>query len=112
MKLTKITFLLALIVGLSACDGYLDDPLENRDPSSDTDYTNTDEMYSVYLGAYDAFYNLQWETFPLISVRGDDVNAAGDQFPLTETDEFRYDRSFWMYNSTWLNLYGDVIKFI
>ena len=111
MKSYKLIFILALIVGLASCDSYLDNPLENRDPSSDTDYTNTNEMYSVYLGAYDAFYFLQWETFPLLGVRGDDVNAAGDQFPLIETDEFRYDRSFWMYNSTWLNLYGDVISF-
>ncbi len=98
-------------MGLLSCDGLLEDPLENRDPTTDTDYTRTEQMFSVALGAYDVFYNLQWETFPLISVRGDDVNAAGDQFPLIETDEFRYDRSFWMYNSTWLNLYSDIISF-
>ncbi len=113
MKTFRIsTLLLVFIMGLlSACDGYLEDPLENRDPTTDTDYTDTSGMFSIALGTYDVFYNLQWETFPLISVRGDDVNAAGDQFPLIETDEFRYDRSFWMYNSTWLNLYSDIISF-
>ncbi len=112
MKTFRIaTLLLVFVMGLLSCDGLLEDPLENRDPTTDTDYTQTEDMYSIALGAYDVFYNLQWETFPLLSVRGDDVNAAGDQFPLIETDEFRYDRSFWMYNSTWLNFYSDIISF-
>src|SRR5690606_10044062 len=34
---------------------------------------------------------------------------AGDQVPLIDTDEFKYDRNFWIYNSTWLNLYSDLI---
>lgn len=100
---------LALIVMVS-CDDYLNEPLEQEDLIEDTDYTQTEDMYQLLTGSYATLYNLQWETFPLISVRGDDVNAAGDQVPLIETDEFRYDRNFWMYNSTWLNLYGDIIS--
>lgn len=112
MKKFRIyTFLLVFVMGLFSCDGYLDDPLENRDSTDDTDYTQTENMNSILVGAYQKLYSLQWETFPLLAVRGDDVNAAGDQAPLTETDYFRYDRSFWMYNSTWLNFYSDIISF-
>ncbi|MCX2742289.1 RagB/SusD family nutrient uptake outer membrane protein [Mangrovivirga sp. M17] len=92
-----------------SCDN-LDDPLEDIIPVEETDYTDSEGMTLMINGSYDLLYNLQWETFPLISVRGDDVNAAGDQVPLIETDLYNYDRSFWMYNSTWLNLYDDIIR--
>lgn len=104
-----ITLCLALVVTVS-CDSYLDEPLEQRDLIEDTDYTQSEGMVQLLIGSYAKLYDFQWETYPLISVRGDDVNAAGDQVPLTETDLFKYDRSFWMYNSTWLNLYGDIIS--
>lgn len=100
---------LALIV-TSSCDDYLEEPLENQDIVEDTDYTQSEDMYQLLTGAYAGLYVAQWETFPLLSVRGDDVNAAGDQVPLIDTDEFKYDRSFWMYNSVWLNLYSDIIS--
>src|SRR5690606_6200455 len=73
--------------------------------------TRTEDMLPLLTGSYALLYELQWETFPIVSVRGDDVNAAGDQPALTETDYFRYDRSFWMYSSTWLNLYSDILKY-
>jgi len=48
-----------------------------------------------------------WENFPLISVRGDDVNAGGegDQQPFWDTDKYIYDKDYWMYNSLWQNYY-------
>lgn len=111
MKRFKTTiFLITLMMVWCSCDNKLDEPLENNRPTTDVDYTQSEGMKTIILGAYDKFYDLQWETFPLISVRGDDVNAAGDQVPLIDTDDFKYDRSFWMYNSTWLNLYGDIIS--
>jgi hypothetical protein len=93
----------------SACTDLLDEPLENQDIAENIDYSQPENMILMLYGAYADFNALQWETFPIISVRGDDVNAAGDQFPLQETDEFRYDRNFWMYNSNWLNIYSDVL---
>jgi hypothetical protein len=93
-----------------SCDDYLEEPLENEELIEGLDYTLTENMSQLLTGSYARLYNLQWETFPLISVRGDDVNAGGDQVPLTETDKFQYDRSFWMYNDSWLNLYGDIIS--
>jgi len=102
---------MALVAMVSSCGDVLDEPLQNEQIIGETDYTQFENMDLLIFGAYGEFYDLQWETFPIISVRGDDVNAAGDQFPLQETDEFRYDRNFWMYNSTWLNLYSDILRF-
>jgi len=33
----------------------------------------------------------------------------GDQRPFWDTDKYIYDRNYWMYNSLWKNLYGDVL---
>lgn len=106
------TYALAIILGLTfatSCNDLLDKPLENQLIAENTDYTQSSEMILMLIGSYAELNDLQWESYPIISVRGDDVNPAGDQFPLTETDMFRYDRNFWMYNSTWLNLYTDLL---
>ena len=115
MKTIKIVFkvttaLLLSAIILPSCQDIVDEPLQNVQPAEKGHYTRSEDMVFLIQGAYGEFNFLQWETYPLISVRGDDVNAAGDQFPLIETDAFRYDRSFWMYNSSWLNLYGDIIN--
>lgn len=107
LKITTVLLLTAIF--LFSCEDIVDEPLQNVRPAEEVDYTRSEDMVLLIQGAYGEFNFLQWETFPLISVRGDDVNAAGDQFPLVETDAFRYDRSFWMYNSSWLNLHGDII---
>ncbi|MBT0812413.1 RagB/SusD family nutrient uptake outer membrane protein [Litoribacter ruber] len=93
----------------TSCTGLLDEPLENAIIADETDYSQSSNMIQMLYGAYGELYRSQWETHTLIGVRGDDVTAAGDQVPLTETDLFRYDRNFWMYNSVWLNLYSDLI---
>lgn len=93
----------------TACEKQLEAPLENQQIAEETDYSQSENMVLMLYGAYGELYSLQWETFPTIAVRGDDVNSAGDQAPLIETDAFRYDRNFWLYNSSWLNLYTDLI---
>src|SRR5690606_1308883 len=50
-----------------------------------------------------------WELPLLIGVRGDDVNAAGDQAVFQETDEFKYDTNNWMYNGVWKAFYDDIV---
>jgi hypothetical protein len=52
-----------------------------------------------------------WEDFPVISVRGDDVNAGGkgDQQDFAEEDKYNYNQGFWMFNSVWQNLYNGVL---
>ncbi|MEX0883194.1 MAG: RagB/SusD family nutrient uptake outer membrane protein [Cyclobacteriaceae bacterium] len=104
MMAVSLTVLLSL-----GCIEVLEEPLENEFIAEDTDYSQSNNMVLLLYGAYAELNSLQWETFPLISVRGDDVNPAGDQAPLIETDLFRYDRNFWLYNSTWLNLYTDML---
>ncbi|GAA0892987.1 hypothetical protein GCM10009122_26660 [Fulvivirga kasyanovii] len=94
-----------------SCDDSLNEPLENEVVLDGVDYTKTEDMFRLLTGAYAKLYELQWETYPLISVRGDDVDPNGDQEPLLATDVYRYDRSFWMYNSAWLNLYSDIIDY-
>ncbi|PRY85765.1 RagB/SusD family nutrient uptake outer membrane protein [Mongoliibacter ruber] len=112
MNTQNIFRVLALVPILSlmiSCSDMLDEPLENEFLVEGTDYTQSGNMILMLYGAYSQFYSMQWETHPIIGVRGDDVNSAGDQFPLQETDMYRYDRNFWMYNSVWLNLYSDLL---
>ena len=109
--LSKILTISLVITILFSCDEYLNEPLDQEFLVEDVDYSNTEDMDLVLLGAYGNLYFLQWETFPTIGVRGDDVNAAGDQFPLFEIDEYRFDENFWILHSVWLNLYGDMFAF-
>lgn len=100
---------LAAMLNITSCSDLLDQPLQNQIIADGTNYAQSENMVLLLYGAYSELYRFQWETFPIIAVRGDDVIPAGDQFPLTETDQYRYDRSFWMYNSSWLNLYSDIL---
>lgn len=114
MIMKSIKFMMAIMLTLMvvlSCDDSLNDPLENEVTLEGIDYTQTAQMFNLLAGSYSRFNDLQWETFPLVSVRGDDVNSEGDQVPLIETDKFNYDRSFWMYNSSWLNLYSDILDY-
>jgi hypothetical protein len=95
----------------TSCHHLLDEDPENTNYTDNTDYTNTDNMISPLLGAYAEFQDRGWEDFPLIAVRGDDVNAGGlgDQQDYAETDRYNYNKDYWMYNSLWQNLYRDIL---
>ncbi len=112
MKNIFISFgLTAAFLLVSSCNDRLDRPAENRTFEEAIDYSKTSDMSSPLIGAYAAFQSRGWEQFPLISVRGDDVNngGLGDQQPFAETDKFRYDKGYWMYNSLWQTMYSDII---
>jgi starch-binding outer membrane protein, SusD/RagB family len=113
MKSTKliISVVVLMLMVSTSCDDSLNEPIENEVILEGIDYTQSGGMVKLLAGSYKALNDLPWEIFPTISVRGDDVNAQGDQVPLLETDVFNYDRSFWMYNSTWQNLYADVLNY-
>ncbi|MEN6453020.1 MAG: RagB/SusD family nutrient uptake outer membrane protein [Prolixibacteraceae bacterium] len=98
------------VLAMAACHDLLDEPAENRSYTGETDYTQTENMILPLIGAYAEFQDRGWEDFPLISVRGDDVNAGGlgDQQDYAETDKFKYNKDYWMYNSVWQNLYKDI----
>ena len=103
--------LVALFVA-SACSKKLDEPAENRTYTGGTDYTKTSDMILPLYGTYSELNNTEWEDFPLIAVRGDDVNAGGlgDQIDFAETDKYNYNKDYWMYNSLWQNYFGNVIS--
>ena len=103
--------LIVFALGFStACEDILNEPPENRVFTEETDYTATDDMILPLIGAYAQFQSRGWEDFPLISVRGDDVNAGGlgDQQDYAETDKYNYNKDYWMYNSVWQNFYNDI----
>ncbi|WP_027384062.1 RagB/SusD family nutrient uptake outer membrane protein [Epilithonimonas caeni] len=118
------TVLLAGVIGLSSCDSKLDEPME-LDAGNSYDYSSASGAKGAVMGAYATLVGqklnatgtydetgLGWEQIPLISVRGDDVNAGGkgDQAPFTDTDNYSYDRSYWMYNSLWEIWYQRIVQ--
>jgi hypothetical protein len=111
MKLNiKLAVIVLGLMIITSCEDLLNEAPENTSFTGETDYTNTDNMISPLIGAYAEFYDRGWEDFPLISVRGDDVNAGGlgDQQDFAETDNYNYNKDYWMYNSVWQNLYADI----
>lgn len=109
-NILKLSFFLALILMVTACHDLLDEPAENRTFTGETDYTQSENMILPLIGAYAELYTRGWEDFPLLAVRGDDVNAGGlgDQQPYADTDNFSYNKDYWMYNSVWQNMYKDI----
>ncbi|MDR1780623.1 MAG: RagB/SusD family nutrient uptake outer membrane protein [Tannerella sp.] len=95
-----------------ACHNLLDEPAENKSFAEDTDFTMTENIKLPAIGAYASLYKMGWETYPLVAVRGDDINAGGlgDQQDYAETDNFRYNKDYWMYNSLWEGYYNIIFK--
>ncbi|MEZ4802955.1 MAG: RagB/SusD family nutrient uptake outer membrane protein [Gelidibacter sp.] len=115
MKNLKLVFkplvaLLVMTICLYSCDDKINSTEGFLDPN-DLDYTVTSDMILPLVGAYAQVYTRGWEDPLLLGVRGDDVNAGGlgDQQPFADTDVYVYDKSYWMYNSLWNNLYSDII---
>lgn len=110
-KITNLTLIIMVLLFSVSCNDNLDELAENRSFTGDTDYTISSDMILPLIGAYTEFNGRGWEDFPLISVRGDDVNAGGlgDQQDYGETDKFNYNKDYWMYNSVWQNLYIDIL---
>lgn len=108
----NVLALFALAFLATACADRLNDLPENTAITNETDYTNTSNMILPLTGAYAEFYTRGWEGIPLISVRGDDVNAGGlgDQQDFAECDQFNYNKDYWMYNSLWQVFYSDVFN--
>lgn len=105
---------LLIFVGLSAiilfgCTDNLNAPFEDETFTSDVDYTIGQDMILPLLGAYQGLYTRGWEEPVSIGLRGDDINAAGDQVPMSEQDEFKYLASHWNINSVWQQHYNDIV---
>lgn len=95
----------------TSCNSLLKDPLENQQIAEGTDYTQSENMILMLNGAYNELYAFGWEIYPVIGVRGDDIDVGGldDQPLLADVDSFRYDRNFWAFNNSWVGLYSDII---
>jgi hypothetical protein len=98
---SRAIFLLVLMLSLVACENVLDELPENKAFAETTDYTISENTILPLIGVYDQFYAKGWPNNPLMAVRGDDVNAGGlgDQQDFAETDEFHYNKDYWMYNA-------------
>lgn len=106
----SVFFLIAIFI-TAGCEKYLDKPAEAKIiTSQQTDYTVAGDMIKPLLGSYYEFNNIEWEDIPLISVRGDDVNAGGlgDQQDFYETDRYNYNKDYWMYNSLFQNFFQNL----
>ena len=105
-----ILLFVALLV-VSGCTKKLDSLAENRTYTGGTDYTITSNMIQPLYGVYSRLNGIGWNIFPLLTVRGDDVNKGGlgDQSPLGDIDYYHYDNTFWMLDADWQELFGDII---
>ncbi len=110
--LISSTLALLIMFSFTGCQKYLEEPPENKKFTESTDYTIASDMIKPLIGTYWELQYTEWEDFPLISVRGDDVNAGGlgDQQDFAETDLYNYNKDYWMYNSLWQNYYGNIIS--
>lgn len=110
-KINKFPLLLTmLMVMLISCTEELDQPELNNNFAGGTDFSNTDDMVFSLIGVYQTVSNRGWEQPLVVSTRGDDVNAAGDQQGLKNQDRYVYDNSFFGSRTLWETYYGDIIK--
>jgi hypothetical protein len=119
MKLNKIFnthYYLPVIIGgvvmslIFGCSDKLNEPFEDEAFTSDVDYSKGEDMILPLLGAYYKFYDQTWDGALTYSIRGDDVNAAGDQAPMQEQDQYSYQASHWNINAFWQHQYDAIIN--
>tara|TARA_R110002074_G_scaffold402219_1_gene604703 strand:- start:127 stop:1668 length:1542 start_codon:yes stop_codon:yes gene_type:complete len=111
IKTNKLPMLLALLgFMLIGCSNELDQPQLNNDFAGGTDFSKTENMIFSLIGVYEAVNSRGWEQPLVVSTRGDDVNAAGDQQGLINQDRYVYDNSFFGSRTLWETYYTDIIS--
>ncbi|CAH8283588.1 putative outer membrane starch-binding protein [Mariniflexile fucanivorans] len=111
LKTNKFLVLLAVIgMMLTGCSTELDQPELNNNFAGGTDFSKTSDMIFPLIGVYQSVGDRGWEQPLVVSTRGDDVNAAGDQQGLKNQDRYVYDNSFFGSRTLWETYYGDIIK--
>ena len=109
--MNKLPLLLALLgVMLIGCSDQLDQPELNNNFAGGTDFSKTEDMIFSLIGIYEAVNSRGWEQPLVVSTRGDDVNAAGDQQGLINQDRYIYDNSFFGSRTFWETYYTDIIS--
>ncbi len=112
----KRLYIKLAIIGLASflfsCNDDLDEPQLHQVLPGSVNYSDPAAARSALVGAYSKFQSMGWEQIPLIAVRGDDVNSGGlgDQPAFMDTDNFVYDKNYWMYNSVFENWYQDILQ--
>ncbi|WP_303318456.1 RagB/SusD family nutrient uptake outer membrane protein [Flavivirga abyssicola] len=110
IKINKLSALIILLcVMLTGCSNELNQPELNNNFAGGTDFSKTDEMVFSLIGVYAEVSYRNWERPLVISTRGDDVNAAGDQQGLKNQDRYVYDNSFFGSRTLWEGYYGTII---
>jgi hypothetical protein len=107
---TPVLITAVLLMSVIGCTDILDEPFEDETFTSDVDYTVGEDIILPILGAYYGLYTRGWDEPITLGVRGDDVNAAGDQTPMQEQDAYTYLSSHWNLNSAWQGHYNDIIN--
>jgi hypothetical protein len=109
-KFLKVSLVAVAMFTATSCHDLLDEPNENKTFTEETDYTDAGKMMLPLLGVYAQLQDYPWHDFPVISVRGDDVNTGGkgDQQDLAAADMYSYNPDFWMFNAVWNSMYKDV----
>jgi hypothetical protein len=98
-----------IMVSLFSCTEKLEAPFEDETFTGDVDYSIGEDMIKPLLGTYDRFYGNHWDGTLTYSLRGDDVDAAGDQVPMQEQDRYIYMPSHWNLNAFWQHQYEAII---
>jgi len=99
-----------LLISVFGCEEKLNAPFEDEAFTSDVDYSDPEGIILPLLGAYEGLYTRGWEDPITFGIRGDDVNAAGDQVPMQEQDQFIYLASHWNANTIWQGRYNDIVN--
>ncbi|MFS4467794.1 RagB/SusD family nutrient uptake outer membrane protein [Maribacter sp. 2210JD10-5] len=111
IKINKSLLFFALLgVMFIGCSEQLDQPELNNNFAGGTDFSKTDDMVFSLIGVYQAVTSRGWEQPLVVSTRGDDVTAAGDQQGLINQDRYVYDNSFFGSRTLWETYYGDIIS--
>lgn len=108
-KITKLPLLFTLLILFLGCSKELDQPELNNNFAGGTDFSKTGDMIFSLIGVYQSVTDRGWEQPLVVSTRGDDVNAAGDQQGLINQDRYVYDNSFFGSRTLWETYYGDII---
>lgn len=99
-----------LMLPVFSCTDKLNAPFEDLAFTSSVDYTKGGDIIKPLLGAYYKFYDQTWDGSITYSLRGDDVNAAGDQAPMQDQDNFNYQTSAWNIGGFWKTQYGAIMN--
>lgn len=112
-SLNKFTALFIGLIILTSCNDWLDIVQEGEVPTDDIDFTDKSQMYGPVSGVYAMARErlAQWEMWPLLNVRGDEVTKGGssesDQGEYLFLEQFNYGQAkgFWALNNSWVALY-------